>query len=316
MPQAVETIIARCLIEPGFLGKPGAANESLAQVDFEPAELGKIRRFAGFICKVKHNHLWGLFPATRRLICHYGIELDIFTKYRLEHDPPAFNTGIEAVDDRLISFINFLDAHFSSYGNSYPYPMLLEVLRHERFIWETRLVPTSPASQSISSDDLQASRWIDFQRLVVGLDPSLRLFGFHYDVQAITAQLEEANLEDEILPGPDRALAYYFDRHSHSVRVVEVDPITTQLLSLINGKRSVRRVIFASRALGLGHARPVEFREFFEDAHRFGIIKFLPERAVTQFRVQAALPERSLNRRTIRATKVSARKVSLPQKRF
>jgi len=278
MPQAVETIIARCLIEPGFLGKPRAANESLAQADFGPADLEKIRRFAGFICKVKHNHLWGLFPATRRLICHYGIELDIFTKYRLEHDPRAFNAGIESVDDRLISFINFLDAHFSSHGSSYPYPMLLEVLRHERFIWETRLVPIAPAVQPMSSDDLQASRWIDFQRLVVGLDPSLRLFGFHYDVQSIAAQLEEANLEDEIPRGSERVLAYYFDRHSDAVRVVEVDPITTQLLSLINGKRSVRRVIFASRVLGLGHARPVEFREFFEDAHRFGLIKLSPER--------------------------------------
>jgi hypothetical protein len=278
MPHAVETIIARCLIEPGFLGKPGAANESLAKLDFEQSELEKIRRLAGFICKVKHNHLWGLFPATRRLISHYGIELDLFTKYRLEHDPPAFNAKTESVDDRLISFINFLDAHFSSRGNSYPYPMLSEILRHERLIWETRLLLISPAVQPISSDDLHGLPWFRFQRLVVGLDPSLRLSSFHYDVQSLASQSAAAGIKDKIRRGPREVLAYYLDRNSDTVRVVEVDPITTQLLSLINGKRSVRRVIFASRALGLSHARPLEFREFFEAAHRFGLINFLPER--------------------------------------
>lgn len=278
MPHAVETILARCLIEPGFLGKLGAANESLASMDFEPADLEKIRRFAGFICKVKHNHLWGLFPATRRLICHYGIELGIFTKYRLEYDLPAINAKLESVDDRLISFINFLDAHFSSCGNSHPYPMLSEALRHERLIWETQLLPISPAVQPLPSDDLHSLQWFHFQRLVVGLDPSLRLSSFHYDVQSIAAQLAEANMEEKTPRGTARVFAYYLDRNSHSVRVVDVDPITTQLLSLITGKRSVRRVIFASRALGLGHARPIEFREFFEDAHRFGLITLSPER--------------------------------------
>jgi hypothetical protein len=275
MPQAVETIIARCLIEPGLLGKPGTPN---ALLDFDQANLEKIRRFAGFICKVKHNHLWGLFPATRRLISHYGIEFGIFTKYRLEHDAPTSALSL-AFGDPILNFVNFLEAHFCSHGKAHPYRILTEVLRHERLLWETRLLSASMnVKPALLLDEHQNLQWSGFQRLVVRLDETLRLSSFHYDVQSIASQLTDASIRDKFTRGPERFLAYYLDRTGDSVRVVEVDRITAHLLSLINGRCSVRRVIAVARSSGLKHARPMHFREFFEEAHRFGFINFLPER--------------------------------------
>lgn len=278
---SVETIIARCLLEPGFLGTLSTKPEFREEMDghFEQADVDKIRRFAGFICKVRHNYLWNSFPATRRLMRHYGIELDVFTKYRIEHATPLLSTKSESVDERTLRFVNFLDLYFSFHADSHFYPALREVLRHERLIWETRSEGiTANARTGLPAAHAKDLQWSRFQRLIIGLNLPLRIRTFHYDVQLIVSQVADSNFADEFHRGPERFLAYRLDRSSDPVRVIELDRITAHLLTLINGDRSVRAVIAATRASGLGHARPMAFRSFFEEANRFGFIHFLAER--------------------------------------
>jgi hypothetical protein len=277
-PESVETIIARCLIEPGSLGAGRIKPESREEIDvlFGKADAEKIRRFAGFICKVQHNYLWDSFPATRRLIRHNGIELDVFIRYRLQHTTRLLKS--ESVDARTLRFINFLDEYFSRCADSPVYPALREVFRHERLIWETRREGIAAnASTMLTTAHAKDLQWSRFKRLVIGLNPPLRVHPFNYDVQLIVSEVADGNFVDEFHCGPERFLGYRLDRSNDSVRVIELDRITAHLLSLINGSRSVRAVISAARASGLSEARPIAFRSFFEEASRSGFINFLAE---------------------------------------
>lgn len=270
-------MIARCLLEPGFLEAAATETDlrSEVRVQFPKVELERIQRFAGFICKVQHNYLWESFGATRQLLRYFDLEFDIFTRYHPHH----LRIKTESVDERIRQFVNFLDQHFSTRANLSITQMLLEVLRHERLIWESRLADVpQPAPEILPSGDAKGWQWTHFQRLLVQLNPQLRVRQFRYNVESIVARLATGTFDAEFRRGGNRFLAYSKDRSSGSVRVVQLDRITVHLLSLVNGHRSVRAVIGAARAAGLGHAQPLSFRAFFEEAAHFGFIQFSQKR--------------------------------------
>jgi len=90
----VNTIVARCLLEPGYLERferdPRAEVAHLdldesARHELSSLDCRRVRRFGGFISKVQHNDLWDSFPYTRALLKLYGAELDTFAAYRGQH---------------------------------------------------------------------------------------------------------------------------------------------------------------------------------------------------------------------------------------
>jgi hypothetical protein len=138
----VQEILARCLTEPPFLDRLIADQES-ALVEysldsktlaaFAGVDLGRLRRFSGFIGKVQHNYLWDHFPATRLLLQRYHVEIEAFAEYRAIQLSPQLRA--ERPSEKIRRFATYL----SSYARRCPnFAGLSTVIGFERACWELR----------------------------------------------------------------------------------------------------------------------------------------------------------------------------------
>jgi len=272
MPEgAVEEVIARCLLEPDFadsLRQTPARTlhpylfDKQTREQIESADLDKILQFAGFINKVQHNHLWEFFPATRKMLCYYGIELEVFTAYRARVSPQLRASGLDA---KTRSFLEFLEHYLADKKGRYP--GLSEVLRHERNIWEVSLTVIAAAGREVLPGALLSSlKWKTFQQLVPCINRPLRICTFAVDPEKITAEVKRGTFGGLVERTEPTLFAYTLDRSRRSVVVLKPDHLTVDLLSRINGKRSVAAVIATARREGLIDVPPLDFREFFEQA--------------------------------------------------
>src|SRR5207253_2578068 len=122
---------------------------------FERTDFQRIRQFSGFIGKIQHNFLWDFFPATRRLLTHYNIELDVFAEYRSVQLSPELRSQKQS--EKIRRFL----AYLSDYLVKYPsYRVLASVIRYEQAIWELRQQTDSKVSPPArTADDLAALPW-------------------------------------------------------------------------------------------------------------------------------------------------------------
>ena len=83
-------VVARALVDPDFLARltrtPEAAfDEMRVPADARPAlrdlDAARLGLVSGYVCMVKHNHLWEEMPATRLRLREDGSDLAVFTAY-------------------------------------------------------------------------------------------------------------------------------------------------------------------------------------------------------------------------------------------
>jgi len=268
---AVEEVIARCLLDPVFADRlRRTPNRALHPYGFDAntrkeikaADLDKILRFAGFINKVQHNHLWEFFPITRKMLCYYGIELEVFTAYRVRLSPQLRAGSLE---DKTRSFLDFLEHYLSDKQEHYP--GLSEALQHERGIWEVSLIPIRPYTGGVlAAVQLSSVEWKTFQKLVPAINGPWRICLFEADPEKITAEVKQGTFNGLVERTEPTLFAYTRDRRGRGVVILKPDHLTIDLLSRIDGKRSVAAVIAAARRESLLNVPPLGFREFFEQA--------------------------------------------------
>jgi hypothetical protein len=276
---AIEAVLARCLVEPAFLeamrdDSAAALNpyglDPEAEASIRTSDFGRIRRFSGFIGKVQHNHLWDSFPATRSLLCFYGIELDVFADYRSVQLSPEVRTADR--DGRTRCFLEFLENHPAARE----YAGIAEVLRHERALWEVRMAcsaVTRQDSSSLRGEDISSLGWREFLRLVPRPPGPVRIASFAFDPALLAAQVCAGEFRGSPPAAGARVLAYIGERHTAQLRVLEIDALTALVLSKLDGRRRVRAVIAAVRHAGVANAPPLAFRDFFESAAASGLIQ-------------------------------------------
>jgi len=272
-----ESLLARLILEPSFLEEMRANRESaligyapeagIAEA-FEGENLEKIKRFAGFIGKVQHNHLWDWFPATRLLLIHYEIELDLFTRYRAVQATPEWQCASRR--DRVGKLLDFISEYVA--GN---YPGLRDVVRHERAIWqaasETRYQKRPEAA--LAHDELCGLPWSLFQRLRPAVEEGVRILSFRFDPISLTAKILAGEFTAKIPKGPRKTLAYVRGRAGGEVRTLWTDQMSAFILCRADGLRSVHSVIEAVRREGFAGLRPKAFREFFQGAAEAGFLR-------------------------------------------
>jgi len=142
----VDTVIARCLLEPGYLDRLrdglDAELDLLRVDDATRAELARldvaqVRRFSGLISKVQHNDTWEQFPLTRALLKFYGMELEVFAAYRDRH-LSLLGRGRLTREAKTFSFVSFLGDYLANSATD-ACPGLIDLLVHERSTWEVAL---------------------------------------------------------------------------------------------------------------------------------------------------------------------------------
>jgi hypothetical protein len=269
----VEALIARCLTDPGFLESAienpaalagelrGPLRQEALQMDFR-----KLRRFSGFIGKVQHNYLWEHFPATRRLLWKLGIEHDVFGEYRKVQLSPLH--GPLDRPARIRRFSEFLD----SYTAGAMYRLLRCVFTHERFLWELRTTAGPGAGHAAASSSGETGlTWKEFQRLVPGLAPNVRVSSFDYDpVRAITLIAEETPQLRPMRRKPI-TLVYVLGADA-AVRTLTLDPVSAMVFAVVTGRDSVRKLTARLRNTGFREIRPSAFRSVFEQAVTAGLM--------------------------------------------
>lgn len=272
---SIEEILARALTEPSFLAeliddceaalKPYRIDPEIRSA-FSKTNFQQLRRFSGFIGKVQHNYLWDSFPATRRLLQWYKLELDVFAGYR----PVQLSSELraKAQPEKIRRFATYL----LQYTNDRPeLDGLAAVIRYERACWELREAAATHRMISELSADTGDMSWSEFQRLVPAPIGPLRIERFDCNPASLAA-----SVLNETFMGYRKENARLFlllhDPRKMLLRILEVEELQALLLSYIDGKRSVRAVIEAARRQALAAAPPRAFRSFFHEATMDGFI--------------------------------------------
>src|SRR5690242_831076 len=112
----VNSILARCFVEPGFLDRMASDVEGALRgydldeqslSDFRELDIRRVRNIAGFITKVKNGHFRSALPGTTALLEYYAKEIEVFAEFN------AIQRGWGSAADvskraRLARFIQFL----------------------------------------------------------------------------------------------------------------------------------------------------------------------------------------------------------------
>jgi hypothetical protein len=211
--------------------------------------------------------LWEWFPATRMLLIHYEIELDLFTRYRAVQSTAEWQRASRG--DRVGKLLDFIaDCAVGKY------PGLGDVVRHERAIWQAASDIRSGRGPVAAQEDdeLRHMPWIVVQRMRPTLGEGVRVLSFCFDPTRLTATILAGEYAGKLPSGPSITLAYLPGR-TGEVQILRTDEMTAFILGHVNGLRSVRSVIARVRTDGFAGLRPKAFQEFFEGAAEAGFIR-------------------------------------------
>jgi hypothetical protein len=270
----IQEILSRCLVDPPFLETLATdPDRALAPYllsaqllsELRKLDLRRIKTFSGFIGKVQHNHLWDTLPATLILLKRYGIELDLFGLFR----PIQFSTRAQSRADQLGRFVAFV----LDYSRAKPqFAALACVVRYEYLAsgLKSRAGDSNvtPERLTVTPADLS---WPAFQRHIPVLSGVHNLGWFGCDPGQLVNCILDGTFT-EYVGGNSRLFLLKAAADGGGIRCFETDELTALMLSLIDGRRTVRAVITAARARITAAAKPRTFRDFFEQAVNAGLI--------------------------------------------
>jgi len=259
----VESLVARCLLEPEFLRAVAAGEEAGLSAqqrrDLAELDLERVGQFAGFITKVQNNHLWEPLPFTRALMKHYGIEIETFAAFRARH--LVLRAARASRDEKVAAFIEFLDERLAAADGL---PGLRDILRHERLRMELATAGRAAARH------VDAPRPPGFGALVPAARGVLRVASFAYDPLAIAATISRGALGAEELAAGPVCLAYVAG--AEGLRVLEVDELTAALLAHADGRRRVGEIVAIVAGEPVSEQLVARARPIFDAAEDAGVI--------------------------------------------
>jgi len=277
----INSILARCLLDVGFLDRISCDPITVLQAydlddrtwtDFLRLDVNRVRYFAGFITKVQHNYLWESFPYTRALLKLYQIEIEVFTAYLAIYQQLRAQGAISK-DQKIESFMKFLLAYLEP-SKKVELPGLQEVIAHEHMEWEIRRAlrgVESPGPQR-SQIDLSALSTRQLGRLVPVVQGAFRVNDFIRDPLVIVKQIAQGSFDPQEIPEQRQYLGYWGETATNQLHILELDDLSANLLSLVNGRRSIRVIIERVAKTMPYPIYPSELRPFFQALFNQGFL--------------------------------------------
>jgi hypothetical protein len=277
--RGVQQFIARCVVDPPFLDL-AANNLSSALADFDLSEqeridfttldLAHVRTFAGLVTKVQNNGLWSTFPTTRLLIDWYGLDLDLFTDYRSQHQHDRCAPDVSHTD-RVRHFCDFFAAWVEPRSNQYL--GLLDVFNHERILYGQRLALQSVdvTSESVSvAIDTCSDNVID--QLVPEIRGRLDIERFRYNITDLVNAVRNDPASLGGLRANERYLAYWGDWSEMRLRIFEIDEAARALLLGVDGQSALADLLRLAAGAGGTASHRNALRSAMRDMMSIGVV--------------------------------------------
>jgi hypothetical protein len=251
---AAHSFVARCLVEAGFLSgvhrSPGIEQEDASDVSFD---IEGIRRFAGFLVKVRHNPLRASFPCTFSALARAGIEIEVFARY-FDRFAALRAAGPLSDGKRTKSFVDFLLDTLPEVNSPYAY-LVRDVVLHEAQLWQLCEIiqAASHANESVCNADLPRSATdrpsLQHVPRIRGVVLTAR---FSCDPRVLIMQLSRSigvaafDVERYLM-----ILGYWLVRGSDKIQYIELDVGAALLLSIVDGRRNVADIGRTCRTQGI-----------------------------------------------------------------
>jgi len=235
--ERVHAMLAACLAEPArferWCSDPAVMDEVLVQSGIDPAEfdLAAIRRFAGFVTKVRHNPLRHSLPSTFRALAATGLEIAVFSDYTARF-AELQDAGPVSPEAKTAEFVRFLRGRLDDGDPNHA--LVLDILRHELAVDPPR---DSPPGRRPASPPHGAAP--DAIPSVRGL---LRIERMTCDPQLALELLAEPEPDLHNLPRGPRIFGYWFREEAGGVEIIELNALSAYVLSLIDGRLTVRDI--------------------------------------------------------------------------
>jgi hypothetical protein len=233
--QLVHSVMAAGLADPNLLATWRREPALLRHYGIEPDELDldALWRFAGLSSKVRHNPLRSELPFAFRLMAVTDLELELFANYasfRAARGPVG--ASLRAKLDGLLEFLGeWLDMRRREHL------LLWDLVRHEAAQVELSRI-AADARSPVALELLPAPS----ASSVAHCCGSLILREFQSNPRHTVWLLRERqpNLAQAVLE--PQYLGYWWNSDAAQTEILELDAAGAHLLSLIDGKRSVRQL--------------------------------------------------------------------------
>ena len=251
-----QALVARCLVEPGFLpAAVGAVEENGPMLTTTrtnlPCQFEALILFRGFITAIKHNGLRKIAPLTLRLLHAFNLEVAFFAAMAPAYQEARRNGPLPLPE--LFSNFEFQLAEYLPRVGAEMRGVLEAMLRHERNILHTS---TNPVEDPRGSGPRLA--------------PGARVEHFPLDVLALCAELSREPLGPP--PAADRRDQFlFYRRDGAATRAFEIDAISATVVSGLDGRRGFSEVC-DSAAEALGFVTPELIATLLEDASSHNMI--------------------------------------------
>jgi hypothetical protein len=239
MSALVNTLLARCMVDADFLALMASDRQAAlrgyeldtrTRADFLDLDVRRLIGLATMVTKVQSNGLWQWLPYTRALTVRYGVEQEIFAAFQRDHQ--ALRVGPRTRDAQTRCFLDFLRRAIDEWIPEET-PGLRDVFLHERILWEIA-VTIREGGSSPAPSGLPAPHGM----LRVGL--------FRCAPSAVIAALREERFDSTCVDGSPRWLVYHADASGTTLRTLEAEATTAQVLALADGTRSVATIACVS----------------------------------------------------------------------
>lgn len=260
----VNALIARSLVDIRFLETTDAhqALSSDAEAALQTLDFARLRQFAGFITKVRHNYLWEELPYTRQLVLLYGLETRVFTEYCPTFQASACGKELSRADKTYL-FAEFLKGFLASETRRASFPALNDMLVHESILLQMR----NFAGDSMTHRTPRENAEIDFETLSadkqISVSGHIRCASFEYSPTEVISQLRNGNKPSFVNDSEgNRAFVYWKRSSAETLEIFESDWLTFTILSLVIDRS------------------PVTKKTLIKLLQDHGIIKLLPQTAL------------------------------------
>lgn len=217
----VHAIVAAGLENPALLARWQQEPDLLRSYGVDPAafDLEAIWKFAGLSAKVKHNGLRAELPLTFRFLNVNGLEIEIFGAYAaykarsgMRYAPTTAERILELVDF-LRDWLDFRKRQHSQ---------LWDLIRHETALAQLRKLTPSTKRFRVPH--------------VAG---EIILHEMNSDPRVIGKLLRQKSFDSKKVRRRVTRLCYWNAGDPDEIRIIDLDELGFNLLSLVDGKRSI-----------------------------------------------------------------------------